>query len=143
MTHGQRPMTKTRFSALSPSSPGSPACSSPARSRHRTQPAGDWPYATLRRQRPLVIAHRGASGALPEHTLEAYLRALNDGADCIEPDLVMTKDGVLVDRHDTWLSTTTNVASKPEFANRKRKVVATRKPPTARTGGWPISRWPS
>jgi glycerophosphoryl diester phosphodiesterase len=82
---------------------------------------GSWPYATLDGKRPLVIAHRGASGALPEHTLEAYHRALNDGADCIEPDLVFTKDGVLVDRHDTWLSTTTNVASKPEFTNRKRK----------------------
>lgn len=80
-----------------------------------------WPYKTLSGERPLVIAHRGASGALPEHTLEAYHRALNDGADCIEPDLVMTKDGVLVDRHDTYLSTTTNVASKPEFASRKRK----------------------
>jgi glycerophosphoryl diester phosphodiesterase len=83
--------------------------------------SGAWPYKTLGGGTPLVIAHRGASGALPEHTLEAYLRALNDGADCIEPDLVMTKDGVLVDRHDTWLSTTTNVASKPEFASRKRK----------------------
>jgi glycerophosphoryl diester phosphodiesterase len=71
--------------------------------------------------RPLIIAHRGASGALPEHTLEAYNRAINDGADCVEPDLVMTKDGVLVDRHDTFLSTTTNVASHPEFAARKRK----------------------
>lgn len=80
-----------------------------------------WPHATLGGKRPLVIAHRGASGALPEHTLEGYLRAINDGADCIEPDLVMTKDGVLVSRHDTWLSTTTNVASKPEFANRKRR----------------------
>lgn len=82
---------------------------------------GDWPHATLGHQRPLVIGHRGASGALPEHTLEAYQRALNDGADCIEPDLVFTKDGVLVSRHDTWLSTTTNVASKPEFASRRRK----------------------
>ncbi len=82
--------------------------------------SGSWPYRTLSGDRPLVIAHRGASGALPEHTLEAYHRALNDGADCIEPDLVMTKDGVLVDRHDTYLSTTTNVASKPEFAGRKR-----------------------
>jgi glycerophosphoryl diester phosphodiesterase len=80
-----------------------------------------WPHATLGGKRPLVIAHRGASGALPEHTLEGYLRAINDGADCIEPDLVMTKDGVLVSRHDTWLSTTTNVASKPEFADRKRR----------------------
>ncbi len=85
----------------------------------RTQ--GDWPYATLGHQKPIIIGHRGASGALPEHTLEAYQRALNDGADCIEPDLVFTKDGVLVSRHDTWLSTTTNVASKPEFADRKRK----------------------
>lgn len=82
---------------------------------------GDWQYASLDHQRPLIIGHRGASGALPEHTLEAYQRALNDGADCIEPDLVFTKDGVLVSRHDTWLSTTTNVASKPEFADRKRK----------------------
>jgi glycerophosphoryl diester phosphodiesterase len=80
-----------------------------------------WPHATLGGKRPLVIAHRGASGVLPEHTIPAYIRALNDGADCIEPDLVLTKDGVLVSRHDTWLSTTTNVASKPEFANRKRK----------------------
>ncbi len=86
-----------------------------------TAASGGWPYPTLGHERPLVIAHRGASGALPEHTLEGYLRALNDGADCIEPDLVLTKDGVLVDRHDTYLSTTTNVASKPEFASRKRK----------------------
>src|ERR1700754_3697717 len=70
--------------------------------------AGKWPYATLSGGRPLLIAHRGASGVLPEHTLEAYKRAIADGTDCIEPDLVLTKDGVLVDRHDTWLSTTTN-----------------------------------
>ncbi len=80
-----------------------------------------WPYPTVNRQKPLVIAHRGASGVLPEHTIPAYLRAINDGADCIEPDLVMTKDGVLVDRHDIYLSTTTDVASRPEFAARKRK----------------------
>jgi glycerophosphoryl diester phosphodiesterase len=83
--------------------------------------SGDWPYATLGGKRPLVIAHRGASGVLPEHTIPAYLRAINDGADCIEPDLVMTKDGVLVDRHDIYLSTTTDVATRPEFASRKRK----------------------
>jgi len=82
---------------------------------------GDWPYASLGHKTPLLIGHRGASGALPEHTLPAYQRALNDGADCIEPDLVFSKDGVLVARHDTFLSTTTNVASKPEFASRKRK----------------------
>ena len=83
--------------------------------------SGRWPYATLGHQKPIIIGHRGASGALPEHTLESYQRALNDGADCMEPDLVFTKDGVLVARHDTYLSTTTNVASKPEFASRKRK----------------------
>lgn len=83
--------------------------------------SGAWPYPTLSGERALVIAHRGASGPLPEHTIPAYLRAINDGADCIEPDLVMTKDGVLVDRHDIYLSTTTDVASRPEFASRKRK----------------------
>jgi glycerophosphoryl diester phosphodiesterase len=83
--------------------------------------AGAWVYPSLGREKPLLIAHRGASGALPEHTIEGYQRALNDGADCIEPDLVMTRDGVLVARHDTYLSTTTNVATKPEFASRKRR----------------------
>ena len=69
---------------------------------------------------PLVIAHRGASGELPEHTLESYARAIELGADFIEPDLVMTKDGVLIARHDRYLSSTTNVADHPEFADRKR-----------------------
>lgn len=83
--------------------------------------AGGWMYPTLGREKPIIIGHRGASGALPEHTLEAYQRALNDGADCIEPDLVLTKDGALVVRHDTYLSSTTNISSKPEFASRKRR----------------------
>ena len=80
-----------------------------------------WVYPSLGHQKPIIIGHRGASGALPEHTIEAYLRALNDGADCIEPDLVLSKDGVLMVRHDTYLSSTTNIASKPEFAKRKRR----------------------
>lgn len=83
--------------------------------------AGGWVYPTLGRAKPLLIGHRGASGALPEHTLEAFQRALNDGADCIEPDLVFTRDGQLAVRHDTFLSTTTNIASRPEFASRKRR----------------------
>jgi len=66
---------------------------------------------------PLVIAHRGASGVLPEHTLEAYIAAIKMGADYIETDLVVTKDGVLVALHDVELSVTTNVADK--FADRK------------------------
>lgn len=79
-----------------------------------------WPYPTLDGQRPLVIAHRGASGERPEHTLEAYARAIDQGADCIEPDLVITRDGHLVARHENELSVTTDVAAHPAFAARRR-----------------------
>lgn len=68
---------------------------------------------------PLVIAHRGASGERPEHTLEAYAHAIDQGADYIEPDLVSTRDGVLVARHENEISETTDVAAHPEFADRK------------------------
>jgi glycerophosphoryl diester phosphodiesterase len=68
----------------------------------------------------LVIAHRGASGERPEHTLAAYERAIDAGADFIEPDLVVTKDLVLIARHETELSDTTDVAQRSEFADRKR-----------------------
>lgn len=68
---------------------------------------------------PLVVAHRGASGYRPEHTIGAYELAVAMGADYIEPDLVMTKDGVLVDRHEPEISGTTNVADHPEFASRR------------------------
>ncbi|MBO3657181.1 glycerophosphodiester phosphodiesterase [Acinetobacter haemolyticus] len=71
----------------------------------------------------LVVGHRGASALRPEHTLEAYQKAIDDGADFIEPDLVSTKDGVLVARHENEISGTTNVASLPEFANRKTEKV--------------------
>ena len=70
-------------------------------------------------ERPLVIAHRGASGERPEHTLEAYALAIDQGADVIEPDLVITRDGVLVARHENEISETTDVASRPEFADRR------------------------
>jgi glycerophosphoryl diester phosphodiesterase len=69
--------------------------------------------------RPIVIAHRGASGYLPEHTLAGYFLAAELGADYLEPDLVMTRDAVLVARHENEISTTTDVASRPEFAARK------------------------
>lgn len=68
----------------------------------------------------LVIAHRGASGERPEHTLAAYERAIDAGADYIEPDLVPTKDLVLVARHETEIGSTTDVAARPEFADRRR-----------------------
>lgn len=68
---------------------------------------------------PLVIAHRGASGHRPEHTLEAYELAIRLGADFIEPDVVITRDGVLVVRHENEISETTDVAARPEFADRR------------------------
>ncbi len=76
---------------------------------------------------PIVIAHRGASGDLPEHTLEAYQLAIEQGADFIEPDLVVTHDGVLVARHENVLAAyregkvveaTTDVSERPEFSDR-------------------------
>ncbi|MDZ4376501.1 MAG: glycerophosphodiester phosphodiesterase family protein, partial [Phenylobacterium sp.] len=72
---------------------------------------------------PLVIAHRGASGERPEHTLMAYTLAIAQGADYIEPDLVATKDGHLVARHENEIRDTTDVASRPEFAARKTSKV--------------------
>jgi glycerophosphoryl diester phosphodiesterase len=70
-------------------------------------------------RRPLVIAHRGASGERPEHTLMAYRLAIAEGADFIEPDCVVTKDGHLVVRHENEIGGTTDVARHPEFAARK------------------------
>lgn len=76
-------------------------------------PGPGWPAS------PSVIAHRGASALRPEHTLEAYRKAIEDGADSIEPDLVATGDGVLVARHENEISGTTNVADLARFAARK------------------------
>jgi glycerophosphoryl diester phosphodiesterase len=70
--------------------------------------------------RPIVIAHRGASAYRPEHTLAAYTLAIEQGADFIEPDLVMTKDHILVCRHENEISQTTNVSTRPEFADRRK-----------------------
>ena len=73
---------------------------------------------------PLVIGHRGGgSGYLPEHTLEAYALGIELGADYVEPDLVATKDGHLIARHEPNLIATTNVLTLPQFANRRRTVV--------------------
>ena len=75
-------------------------------------------------KRPLVFGHRGASALRPEHTLASYAKAIVDGADYIEPDLCATKDGVLVARHEAYLSETTDVSSRKEFASRKtRKTI--------------------
>ncbi len=68
---------------------------------------------------PAVIAHRGASGLLPEHTLQAYALAIEQGADYVEPDLVPTRDGALIARHENEISETTDIAARPQFAARR------------------------
>ena len=82
--------------------------------------------------RPIVIAHRGASGERPEHTLAAYELAIEQGADFIEPDLVPTKDDVLVARHENEIGRTTDVAAHPEFAGRRTSKTID----GARVTGW-------
>ena len=81
---------------------------------------------------PIIIAHRGLSGEYPEHTLAGYKAAIDAGADFIEPDLVLTKDGVLVARHENEISETTDVAKRPEFKARK----ATKTIDGVRVSGW-------
>ncbi|MHA7679131.1 glycerophosphodiester phosphodiesterase [Cupriavidus sp. PET2-C1] len=89
-----------------------------------TVPAAPAPGPAPAVPKALVIGHRGASALRPEHTLASYQRAIDDGADVVEPDLVMTRDGVLVARHENEIGTTTNVAELPQFASRKRiKVI--------------------
>ncbi|MCM2330104.1 MAG: glycerophosphodiester phosphodiesterase [Pseudomonas sagittaria] len=78
-------------------------------------------YPTLDGAKPLVIGHRGAAGYLPDHTLEGYRKAIELGADFIEPDLVATRDGVLVARHEPNITATTDVKDRPEFASRKTR----------------------
>ena len=85
---------------------------------------------------PLVIGHRGAAGYLPDHTLPGYALAIKLGADYIEPDLVSTKDGYLVARHEPNIIATTDVADHPEFAARKRSVSIDGAAPEA---GWFVS----
>lgn len=90
------------------------------------------PAADRKIKDPLVIGHRGASGYRPEHTLASYKLAIRLGADYIEPDLVSTKDGVLVARHENEIGSTTNVADHPEFAHLRT---------TKTIDGRPITGW--
>ena len=94
--------------------------------------SGDRGHAEAKRRTPIVIGHRGASGHRPEHTLAAYKLAIAMGADYIEPDLVSTKDGQLVARHENEISGTTNVADHPEFADRRT---------TKTIDGLPVTGW--
>jgi glycerophosphoryl diester phosphodiesterase len=93
---------------------------------------GNNKYPTLNGAQPLVIGHRGASGYLPEHTLASYQKAIDMGADFIEPDLVVTKDGELVARHEPNITATTDVSTRAEFASRK----TTRKVDGVNETGW-------
>jgi glycerophosphoryl diester phosphodiesterase len=86
-------------------------------------------WRTLDGQAPRVIAHRGASGLRPEHTLAGYALALEQGADIIEPDLVPSADGVLFARHDPGLARSTDIGARPEFAERRED------------GDWPCQRF--
>ncbi|SDN22136.1 glycerophosphodiester phosphodiesterase [Allokutzneria albata] len=97
---------------------GVPASAAPDAAPDATQE-----LAAHRDAGPLVLGHRGASGYRPEHTLAAYELAARMGADYIEPDLVSTKDGVLVARHENEIGGTTDIATRPEFADRKRTKV--------------------
>src|SRR5690348_13928456 len=81
---------------------------------------------------PIVIGHRGACGYVPEHTLASYFIAIQHGVDFVEPDLVMTRDGVLVARHENEISATTNVADHPHFAGRRTTKVI---------DGVPVTGW--
>lgn len=89
-------------------------------------PGPSWPPT------PAVAGHRGASALRPEHTLASYLQAIDDGADIIEPDLVATKDGTLVARHENEISGTTNVSTASQFAGRKT---------TKHIDGIPVTGW--
>jgi glycerophosphoryl diester phosphodiesterase len=117
-----------------------PLASAAAAVPDKVQAAIDWAKQQPLKQRgehrgearPLIIAHRGASGYVPEHTLAAYALAILQGADYIEPDLVMSKDGHLVARHDNELGLTTDVAQHPEFAERRR---------TQTIDGAPLTGW--
>jgi glycerophosphoryl diester phosphodiesterase len=88
--------------------------------RPRNGPPPPRPRGRRRPRRPIVIAHRGASGVLPEHTLPAYARAIEMGADAIEVDLVATADGRLIARHEPELSLTTDAADRPLLWLRRR-----------------------
>jgi len=90
------------------------------------------PAPTKQRALPIVIGHRGACGYVPEHTLTSYFIAIQDGADFVEPDLVMTKDGVLVARHENEIGGTTDVAEHREFTSRRA---------TKAIDGVPVTGW--
>jgi glycerophosphoryl diester phosphodiesterase len=114
-----------RFGALAAGAPALLGAATPALATPEHGGHGDG-------RGPLVIGHRGAAGYRPEHTLASYELAARMGADFMEPDLVATRDHVLVARHEPEIGGTTDVASRPEFASRRRTVVL---------DGVPVTGW--
>lgn len=103
---------------------GSQSCNSRASGARASGARGSGARGSGASARPIVIAHRGASGDAPEHTLAAYRLAIEQGADFIEPDLVSTRDGVLIARHENEIGGTTDVGERREFSGRRtRKVI--------------------
>ena len=96
------------------------ACAEPVPPAQDAPPAAPQ-WATLDGAPTQIIAHRGASGLFPEHARTAFRRAFEDGADILEPDLMVSSDGVLIVRHDPYLSSSTNIAERAEFAERRRE----------------------
>ncbi|GGO89171.1 glycerophosphoryl diester phosphodiesterase [Nocardioides phosphati] len=119
LTTASLSLTATTAYAASPAPAPTPTPSASAATNASAATATTAPLVT----RPLVIGHRGASGYRPEHTLASYRLAIAQGADYVEPDLVSTKDHVLVARHENEISGTTDVADHPEFAARRTTKV--------------------
>ena len=109
-------MQKTLITLLSVAS--LTACSQLPKSEQKTQPLVQ-SQREYQEPKLIIIGHRGASALRPEHTLASYQKAIEDGADFIEPDLVPTKDGYLIARHENDITTTTNVSELPQFKDRK------------------------
>jgi glycerophosphoryl diester phosphodiesterase len=126
------PTRRTALAGIAAAALSVPLAAAPAQAAP-VRPVPDRPTADPRgRRRSLVIGHRGAAGYRPEHTLASYELAARLGADFMEPDLVVTLDGVLVCRHEPEIGGTTDVASRPEFASRRTTKVLDGVPTT----GW-------
>src|ERR671925_13062 len=109
-------------SSVTPRTPGLSAVDLPGRAAKDYDPEGDG-EESAGESKPLVIGHRGTAGYLLDHTLQGYALAIKLGADYVEPDLVATKDGHLIARHEPNIIATTDVESHPEFADRRRTAV--------------------
>jgi glycerophosphoryl diester phosphodiesterase len=117
---GLSPAGTSGSAPAAPAGPAGPGAGSGPAGAAAPVPGGPLPQL---HGRPLIIAHRGASAYRPEETLDSYRLAIAEGADYVEADLVMTRDGTLVARHENELSATTDVARHPEFADRRRTKV--------------------